>query len=317
MKQAATQLPQTMQPSFAARVKGELYKNKYIYIMMIPVVLYYVIFCYGPMFGMVIAFKDFDIGKGIFESQWVGLKHFRDFFQDIYFVRLLRNTLLISIYDLLIGFPAPIILALLLNEIKSTRFKRSIQTIAYLPHFISAVVICGMVTDFFSMDGLITKLLMALGGEQINYLGDARYFRSIFVGTNVWQSLGWNSIIYMAALSGVDAELYEAAVIDGAGRWKQTIHITIPAIVPTIVILLILRMGQIMSVGFEKIVLLYNPGTYETADVISSYVYRRGLSESFQYSYSAAVGIFQSVINLILLIGANFISNKLTETSLF
>ncbi|MCK9479091.1 MAG: ABC transporter permease subunit [Firmicutes bacterium] len=317
MKRIMAAPPQNTHTSLGYRIKRELHKNRYVYLMIIPVALYYIIFCYGPMFGVVIAFKEFDIGRGIFESPWVGLKHFKSFLADMYFGRLIRNTVLISFYDLLFGFPAPIILALLLNEIKSLWFKRSIQTIAYLPHFISVVVICGMIADFFSADGLVTKFLVVLGGEKVNYLGDAKYFRSVFVGTNIWQGIGWNSIIYMAALSGVDAQLYEAAVIDGAGRWRQVIHITIPEIVPTIIILLILRMGQIMSVGFEKIILLYNPGTYETADVISSYVYRRGLSESFQYSYSAAVGIFQSVVNLFLLITANKVSNRLTETSLF
>lgn len=299
------------------RVKREIIKNKYVYIMVVPVVLYYLIFCYGPMFGIIIAFKDFDIGKGIMNSPWVGLKHFKDFFNDMYFKRLVTNTVLISFYDLIFSFPAPIISALLLNEVRRDKFKKTIQTIAYLPHFISLVVICGMITDFFSMNGIITKILTVMGADKINYLGEAQYFRSIYVGTNIWQTLGWSSIIYMAALSGVDAELYEAAVIDGAGRFKQTLHITIPAIIPTIVILLILRLGQIMSVGFEKIILLYSAGTYETADVIASYVYRRGLGESFQYSYTAAVGIFQSAVNLLLLITANGLSNKFTETSLF
>lgn len=299
------------------RIRKELVLNKNLYVMSIPVILYYAVFFYLPMIGIVIAFKRFDIGKGIIASDWVGLKHFQEFFASMYFPRLMRNTLIISLYDLIWGFPAPIIFALMLNEIKKDRFKKMVQTITYLPHFISLVVICGMINDFFSANGILTELLSFFGGEKIHYLGEARYFRTIYVGTNVWQGIGWGSIIYLAALSGIDQELYEAAVIDGAGRFRQLIHITLPGLMSTIIILLILRMGQIMSVGFEKIILLYNSGTYETADVISSFVYRRGLGESFQYSYTTAVGLFQSVVNIILLFTANTLSRKFSETSLF
>lgn len=299
------------------KTKNELYKNKHIYIMALPVIIYYLIFHYLPMFGVVIAFKKYDIAKGVFGSEWVGFKHFADFFSSMYFPRLMKNTLLISLYDLFWNFPAPIVFALLLNEIKKQRFKRVVQTISYLPHFISLVVICGMITDFFSVNGIMTRLLQLLGGENINYLSHSRYFRTIYVGTNVWQSIGWSSIIYLAALSGIDQQLYEAAVIDGAGRFKQMLHVTLPGIMPTITILLIMRIGQVMSVGYEKIILLYNSGTLETADVISSFVYRRGLGESFQYSYTTAVGLFQSIINLILLFAANGFSNKFNGSGLF
>lgn len=298
-------------------VRLEIVKHKYVYMMMIPVLLYYLIFCYGPMAGVVIAFKDFGIGKGIIASPWVGLKHFRLFFNDMYCLRVIRNTFLISFYELIWGFPAPIVFALLLNEIKSAKFKKSIQTITYLPHFISLVVICGMITDFFSESGIVTSLLMVMGLPEMNYLGEADYFRAIYVGTDIWQKIGWNSIIYIAALSGVDETLYEAAVIDGATKFKCMRHVTLPSIASTIIIMLILRIGSIMSLGYEKIILLYGPGTYETADIISSYAYRRGLGETVQYSYSAAIGIFQSVINLSLLIAANKISSKISETSLF
>lgn len=304
-------------PGLGARIKRELTKNKYIYLLALPVIAYYIIFCYWPMFGLVIAFKQYELGKGIFDSKWVGLKYFMEFFKSRNCLRLIGNTLGISLYDLIAGFPAPIIFALLLNEIKNSKFKRTVQTITYLPHFISLVVLCGMITDFFAAEGIITKILMKFGGSQINYLGAPKYFKTIYVTTNIWQGIGWGSIIYLAALSGISPELYEAATVDGAGRFRQLLAVTLPGIAPTIVIMLILRMGQLMSVGFEKIILLYNPGTYETADVISSFVYRRGIGESAQYSFSSAVGMFQSVINLVLLLGANFLSKRFSGNSLF
>lgn len=307
----------TEKSGVGARIRRELVKNKYVYLLALPVIAYYIIFCYWPMFGLVIAFKQYEVAKGIFASQWVGLKYFMEFFQSRNFLRLMRNTLGISIYELIAGFPAPIIFALLLNEIRNSKFKRTVQTITYLPHFISMVVLCGMITDFFSTEGIITKILMHFGGQQINYLGEPRYFKTIYVTTGIWQGVGWGSIIYLAALSGINPELYEAATVDGAGRFRQLLAVTLPGIAPTIVIMLILRMGQLMSVGYEKIILLYNPSTYETADVISSFVYRRGIGESAQYSFSSAVGMFQSVINLVLLLGANYLSRRFSGNSLF
>ena len=268
------------------------------------------------MFGLVIAFKQYNIGQGIWGSSWVGLQYFKEFFSGIYFTRTLANTFIISFADILFGFPLPIIFALLLNEIRFRKFKKVVQTVTYLPHFISMVVICGMIMDFFSTDGIISKLIESLGGENMNYIASPKWFRTIFVSTNVWQSFGWNSIIYLAALAGVDAELYEAATIDGAGRFKQLWHVTLPGILPTIMIMLILRLGQVLSVGYEKIILLYSSGTYEVADVISSYVYRMGITGS-RYSYSAAVGLFQSVVNVVMLLLANRLSAKFSETSLF
>lgn len=303
------------QKSFSSKIKSELIKNKYLYILLIPVLAYYLVFCYAPMFGLVMAFQNFDVAKGIFGSKWVGLKYFKEFFQGIYFSRTLKNTFLISFYDLIFGFPAPIIFALMLNEVKNRRFKKLVQSVTYLPHFISAVVVCGMIVDFFSTNGIITRLIALLGGEKMNYVASPRHFRAIYVGSNIWQSLGWNSIIYLAALTGVDAQLYEAATIDGAGKWKQLIHVTIPGIVPTIMTMLILRLGQLLNVGYEKIILLYSPSTYEVADIISSYVYRMGI-EGSRYSYSAAVGLFQSVVNIVLLLMANSVSKRSTGTSL-
>ncbi|MDN5276309.1 MAG: putative aldouronate transport system permease protein [Clostridiales bacterium] len=299
-----------------AQIKTDIIRNKYIYIMALPVIAYYIIFHYLPMYGAIIAFKEFNPALGIIRSPWVGFKHFKSFFEGVYFWRLIRNTLLISIYSLVWGFPAPIILALLLNEVKNNYFKRTVQTVSYLPHFISLVVVCGIIKDFTSTDGVINDIIELLGGERTNFLMKPEWFRPIYVGSGIWQEVGWGSIIYLAAITNIDPQLYEAATIDGANRWKQTWHVTLPGIVPTIVILLILRLGGLMSVGFEKIILLYNSATMETADVISSYVYRRGLLD-FDYSFSAAVGLFNSVINLILITSANKLSRKISETSLW
>ncbi len=301
---------------FRTKVARDIRANKYIYIMLLPVVAYYLIFHYAPMYGVIIAFEDFAPLKGILHSRWIGLANFRDFFGSYYFLRILKNTLLISGYSLVFGFPAPILMALLLNEIRGRRFKNIIQTATYLPHFISMVVLCGMIVDFTATSGVITDLVARLGGPDKNLLMQPSLFRTIYVGSGIWQQLGWNSIIYLAALAGIDPQLYESATMDGAGRFRQVLHITLPGITPTIVILLILAMGQIMNVGFEKIILLYNPATYETGDVISSFVYRKGLLE-FNFSYSTAVGLFNSMINCFLLVLANTISRKVNETSLW
>lgn len=301
---------------FRQRVVKDFIRHKTIYFMAIPVIAYYVLFHYMPMFGAQIAFKDFSPGKGIMDSPWVGFKHFTSFFEGVYFSRVVLNTIFINLYGLIFGFPAPIILALLLNELRSNRFKRLVQTISYLPHFISIMVICGMILDFTSTDGLVNQIIAAFGGTREPLMLKPELFKGIYVGTDIWQQVGWGSIIYLAALTGIDSELYEAAVLDGAGRWKQMLNITLPGIAPTIIILLILRIGQMMNVGFEKIILLYNPVTYSSADVISSFVYRKGLME-FSYSFSTAVGLFNSLINFLLLISANALSKKYNETSLF
>ena len=299
-----------------AVLKKDIRVNKALYLMLLPIVAYFVIFNYIPMAGIVMAFERFVPTKGVLFSPWIGFKNFTDFFSSYYFFRLIRNTFLLSFYDMIFGFPAPIIFALLLNEIKNKAFKKTIQTISYMPYFISLVVIAGIIVDFTSSTGAITNLVVALGGQRRNLLDDPSLFRTIFVSSNVWQSFGYGSIIYLAALSSIDQQLYEAAEIDGANRWKQTWHITLPGIAPTIIILLILRVGSLLNVGFEKVILLYNPATYETADVISSFVYRKGLLE-FNYGYSTAVGLFNSVISLILIFATNKICKKFTETSLF
>ncbi|MDR2078515.1 MAG: ABC transporter permease subunit, partial [Treponema sp.] len=260
---------------------GNLRRDKLLIMMILPVVVYYILFSYLPMYGVVIAFKDYRPGRGIWGSRWVGLEHFKQFFGGFFFVRLLRNTLLISVYSLVWGFPVPIIFALILNEFKDGVFKRSIQTITYLPHFISVVVICGMIVNFLSpANGIVNIVLEKLIGKRIGFLNESGWFRGIYVGSGIWQGFGWNSIIYLAALSGIDMNLYEAAKIDGAGRLRQIRHISLPGIMPTVVTLFILSVGNLMSVGFEKIILLSNPAIYETADVISTYVYRMGIQST-------------------------------------
>ncbi|MCU6793607.1 MULTISPECIES: sugar ABC transporter permease [Paenibacillus] len=290
--------------------------NKYLYLMMVPVIAYYAIFHYTPMYGAIIAFKDYTPMKGIVGSPWVGLANFNDFFGSYYFWRILKNTVVISLYSLIFEFPAPIILAVLINEVRNQIFKRVVQSITYMPYFISMIVICGMISDFTNSDGVINTLLTYFGYDGKAMLQKPELFRSIYILSEIWQKIGWESIIYIAALMGIDQEQYEAARMDGASRWKQILHITLPGIMPTIAIMFILRMGNLLNVGFEKIILLYNPVTYDTADVISSFVYRKGLLE-FGWSYSAAVGIFNSVLNLILLITANYISRKVNNSSLW
>ncbi|NHN34794.1 ABC transporter permease subunit [Paenibacillus agricola] len=284
--------------------------------MLLPVVLYYLLFHYVPMFGAVIAFKDYTPGRGIMGSPWVGFSNFTDFFQSVYLWRLVRNTITINLYELIFGFPAPIILALMLNEVRVRIFKSAVQTITYLPHFISVVIAVGIVLDFFSTDGIINALVVAMGGKPISFMTESSLFYPIFVGSNLWQHLGWRSIIYLAALSAINPSLYEAANVDGAGRWAKLKHITLPGIMPIIVIMLILQIGNMMSVGFEKVMLMYNPSIYETADVISTFVYRKGLQD-MNFSYSTAVGLINSAINFTLLIFANTISRRVSENSLW
>lgn len=297
-------------------LQRDMRRNWSLYLLVIPVILFYILFSYKPMYGALIAFKDFTPGRGFEGSPWVGFEHFIRFFQSPFFFRLVRNTFLISFFGLIFGFPAPIILALLLNEVRHTSFKRTVQTITYLPHFISMIVIVGMITDFSLSTGLFNDIIVFFGGERTPLLQQPQLYRPIYIASDIWQQVGWGTIIYLSALSAIDPELYEAARVDGAGRFKQLIHITLPSLAPTIVILLILRIGQLLGVGYEKTILLYNPSTYETADIISTYVYRVGLLEQ-DWSYSTAIGLFNSVINFTLLIVANKISRKVSETSLW
>jgi putative aldouronate transport system permease protein len=285
--------------------------------MLLPVVIYYIVFLYFPMYGLQIAFKNFTPAKGIWGSEWVGFKHFISFYQSYYIWRLLRNTVMISLYELVFGFPAPILLALLLNELRNRVFKNFVQSVTYLPHFISIVVVAGMMVDFLAGDGLINKLTGMFGIPSVSFLIVPDWFRSIYVSSGIWQGVGWGSIIYLAAIAGIDPRLYEAAKTDGAGRFRQIMHITIPGILPTVIIMLILRFGTLLAGGsLEKILLLYNSTTYETADVISTFVYRRGLLQ-MDYGFSAAVGLINNIMNFILLVSANAISRRINDTSLW
>ena len=301
---------------FASRVKKDWQRNRALYAIVIPVLLFYILFHYKPMYGAIIAFKDYTPALGVAKSPWVGFDNFIRFFNSVYFVRLIRNTILLSLYNLLFGFPAPIILALLLNEVRNKKFKSLTQTVTYLPHFISMIVVTGMLTNFCMTSGLFNDIIVLLGGERSPLLQDPKLYRTIYVASSIWQEVGWGSIIYLSALAGVDSQLYEAAQIDGAGKWKQMINVTLPAITPTIIIMLILKIGSLMNMGYEKTILLYNASTYETADIISSYIYRIGLLEQ-DWSYSTAIGLFNSVINFALLIFANKISKRYSETSLW
>lgn len=302
--------------SYFGALGKNIVRHKYAYMMIVPVLAFYIIFMYVPMYGAIIAFKDYSPAMGIAGSPWVGLKHFVNFWNGIYFTRLLRNTLLISVYGLLFGFTIPILFALLLNELRSEKYKRLIQTVSYFPHFISLVVICGLVKTFTLTDGIINDLIVLLGGERSSLLQRPELFRAIYTVSGLWQNIGWDSIIYLAALAGIDTQLYEACEVDGGRKLAKMLHITIPGILPTIVIMFILRIGQLLNVGYEKIILLYNPFTYETADIISSFVYRKGLLE-LNYSFSTAIGLFNSVINFILLLSVNALSRKVGDTSLW
>lgn len=302
--------------TFSSRLKADMKKNYPLYLLLLPVMVYYIIFYYKPMYGAVIAFKEYQPSLGIADSPWVGLEQFRKFFANPDFLRILRNTLTVSISTIVFGFPAPIILALMFNELRGKKFKSIAQTVSYLPHFISLVVVCGLVKSFVSPNGFIYDLVVALGGEEQALLNRQELYVPIYVLTGIWQEVGWNSIIYIAALSAIDQGLYEAAKIDGAGKWRQTLAVTLPGIAPTIIIMLILKMGTLLSVGYEKTILLYNPLIYETSDIISSYVYRVGIGQQ-SWSYSSAVGLLNSIVNFIIIMTVNKISAKCSETSLW
>ena len=297
-------------------IRRDFQQNKILFLMVLPVLAYFVVFHYMPMTGLLMAFENYKPKLGIWHSPMVGLDNFRDFFQSIYAWRTIRNTLAISSLELVITFPVTILFALLLNEVTNKHFKRSIQTISYMPHFISMVVVAGIITDFCASRGVLGQLMGSITGKPVNLLGKPEYWRPVYILSGLWKELGFSSIIYVAALAGVDTQLYEAAAMDGAGRLRQVIHVTLPGISSTIVIMLILKVGGLMSLGYEKTILLYNAQVYETADIISSYVYRKGLQE-FNYGYSTAVGLFNSVINFILLTLTNTLSRKISETSLF
>lgn len=291
--------------------------SKYLLLLFLPAFVYYILFKYVPMFGILISFKDYNAFKGVWASEWVGLKYYITFFQSPDFLKLMRNTVLLGVYRIIFGFPAPVILALLLNEVRKGIVKKLVQSISYLPHFISNVVVVSMMFLFLSpTTGLVNQVLEGLGGNAVNFMQNENYFRSIYVLSEIWQHIGWEAIIYLAALSAIDPQLYEAARVDGANRWHQLLHITVPGIMPSIVILFILNIGQVLDIGFEKVLLMLNPSIYSTADVLSTYVYRVGI-QSMNYSYGTAIDLFTSVINLAFILIANGISRKVSETSLW
>ena len=290
--------------------------NKYKYLLILPVLAYFILFSYKPIYGLVIAFQDFRANLGIARSRWVGLRNFRSFFTDPYFFRLIRNTLSISLLNIAFGFPAPIILAILLNEIKNIAFKRTVQTVTYMPYFISMIVVASLIRTYAANNGIFAQIAGVFGGTGRNYLMFPQYFYPIYVLSDIWQYIGWNSIIYLAAITGIDQEQYEAAIIDGAGRFRRIFSVTLPNLLPIIMVLFILRMGGILNVGFEKIILLYNASIYSVADVISTFVFRRGIVDA-AYSYATAVGLFNSVVNILFLVGANTLSRKYTQMGLY
>ncbi|EOF59502.1 hypothetical protein SE1_01090 [Enterococcus hirae EnGen0127] len=299
------------------RDQKKLYKSRQLYVFVIPALVVVAVFSYGPMYGVIIAFKDYIPSLGIFGSPWVGFKHFQRFFDSYYFWDLIKNTLGISIYSLVVGFPLPIILALALNELKDGKFKKFTQTVTYAPNFISVVVVCGMLIAFLTPStGIINHLLVFLGFERISFMTDTRWFKTIYVLSGVWQGTGWGSVIYLAALSGVDTQLHEAATVDGATRWQRIWYINLPTIIPTMVILLIMNVGSLMSLGYEKILLMQNALNMDSSNVIATFVYKQGLLDA-QYSYASAVGLFNAAINAFLLITVNKISRKVSETSLW
>lgn len=304
-------------PDKRARLWRDIKRAKYLYIMIAPIVVYLIVFKYLPMGGIVIAFKDFKLGRGILGSEWVGLKNFHELFRSPDFKLILRNSIMLNVYLVVFTFPIPVILALLLNELRAPRFKRVIQSILYLPHFLSWVVLSGILIAMLSpSSGVVNRIIMFLGGEPIYFMADKTWWVITFVASSVWKEAGWGTIIFLAAISGIDMEQYEAARIDGANRFQQVWHITLPAILPTVSIMLILRMGSMMDVGFEHVYTLQNSYVRSVSDVFSVYVFRIGI-ERLRFSYTSAIGLFQSVVNLIILLGTNFLAKKVSETSLF
>ncbi|MFR7520802.1 MAG: ABC transporter permease [Ruminococcus sp.] len=303
--------------SFFQRLWENMKKNWILYAMILPVAIYYIIFAYAPMYGIQLAFKDYQVKEGIMGSPWVGLEHFIRFFKSYNFGQLLKNTIGISVYSLLVGFPIPIIFALMLNYLRNKFLKKTVQMVSYAPYFISTVVMCGMIAIFMNPDtGILNVIRNFFGMESVDFLAKPEWFKDIYVWTGVWQGMGWSSIIYISALSGVDYQLHEAAIMDGATKIQRMIHVDLPSIKPTIIMLLILQIGSLMNVGFEKVFLLQNTLNKSAASVISTYTYEVGLINS-DYGYSTAVGLFNSLINVILIVGANQICKKLADESLF
>ena len=308
-------MPRKAQIANRAGWGAYLKRNWELYLFVVPALIYLLLYCYYPMYGVQIAFKNFRVTKGIAGSEWVGLEHFRKFFSNPSCRALIKNTLVISLYSLVVGFPLPIIFALTLNEVAPGRYKKLVQTVSYAPHFISTVVLVGMLNVFLSESGIINQLLSILGLRSVPFLSDAGMFRHIYVWSHIWQRTGYNSVIYIAALAGVSPELHEAAIVDGANKLQRILHIDLPAILPTAIILLIMSTGNMLSLGFEKVYLMQNDLNLGVSEIISTYVYKIGLLNA-QYSYSTAIGLFNNVINLVILLTVNKVADKVSGTSL-
>ena len=317
MSQATQNVLRVNRRTASYRKWKRVLRNWQLYVFLIPTILYFLIFRYYPMYGLQIAFRNYKASKGIWGSQWVGMRNFQRFFATADFWQLLENTLAISVGNLIISFPVPIILALLLNQMPSKRYKKIVQTVIYAPHFISTVVMVGIIFLFFSpSSGIINHLIVAFGGQPIHFMAEASMFRPLYIGSEIWQGAGWGSILYLAALASINPELHEAAVVDGANKLQRVWHIDIPGILPTVVIMFILNSGKVMAVGFEKAYLMQTSLNISTSEIIATYVYKRGLLNS-QFSFSATVGMFESVVNLVLIVTVNFISRKVSDSSLF
>lgn len=299
------------------RTLKDLNNSKYLLLLLLPCFVYFVIFKYWPMFGLIISFKDYNLFKGVMDSPWVGFKHYINFFSDPYFIKVLRNTFLLGVYNTLWNFPMPVIAALVINEIKGNGLKKLTQTVSFFPHFVSVVTICGMAIGFLSpRNGIINEIVKFFGGDPINFMTDPKYFRTIYIATGIWQNTGWGTIVYLAALSGINSELYDAAAVDGVNKWQELFYVTLPSILPTVILLLIMNIGRAVTVGFEKVFLLQTDANISISEVISTYEYERGMVQA-NYSYSTAIGLFMSVVSSSLVVGANFISRKVSDTSLW
>lgn len=312
----AARLPQWTSASRLERMKRGWRRDKYLYGLFTLPVVYFAVFQYAPMYGVFLAFKEYSVSRGILGSAWVGLDNFRQFFEDPYSWKLIRNTFLMNIYQIVFGFPIPIILAILFNEVRHERFRRIAQTASYLPHFIATVVVAGMITTFLAADGIVNRIIELLGGSPQLWMLKPEWFRTIIVSSGIWQSAGWSAIIFLAAIAAIDTSLYEAAYIDGANRWQRIIDITLPSIAPTIMIMFLLRIGAMLTLDYQKILLLYSGSTRETGDVLGTYIYRRGI-EGADFSYATTVGLFQAVVGLVFVVVANAVARRLSETSLW